>query len=184
MSVTFLISIVVFVGVAALVAGVAMFMRGDPEAEVEERLSVLTGAKKRDGKSGDGTEISELLAKAREGTKSPIEQFVSQYLNLSLLFEQANVNLSVPNFLAIIVGLAVVGFALPMVAGLSAALAPAMAGFLAILPIFWLLMRRKRRLNKFASQLPEALELIARALRAGHSLAAGFSLVAQEMSAK
>ena len=35
---------------------------------------------------------------------------------------------------------------------------------------------------KFAGQLPEALELIARALRAGHSLAAGFNLVAQEMS--
>ena len=33
------------------------------------------------------------------------------------------------------------------------------------------------------SQLPEALELIARALRAGHSLAAGFNLVASEMSA-
>ena len=46
----------------------------------------------------------------------------------------------------------------------------------------WLLLKRKRRLKKFASQLPQALELIARALRAGHSLAAGFSLVAQEMS--
>ncbi len=36
----------------------------------------------------------------------------------------------------------------------------------------------KRRLKKFAAQLPDALELIARALRAGHSLAAGFNLVA------
>ena len=159
-----------------------MVLRGDPEAEVEERLSVLTGAKRAGGK-GEASEISELLAKAREGTASPIENFVSQYLNLKLLFEQANVNLSVPNFLAIIVALAATGFALPMVAGLSAALAPAMAAFLAILPIMWLLMRRKRRLNKFAAQLPEALELVARALRAGHSLAAGFNLVAQEMSA-
>ena len=46
----------------------------------------------------------------------------------------------------------------------------------------WLLFRRKRRMKKFAAQLPEALELIARALRAGHSLAAGFSLVGNEMS--
>ena len=46
----------------------------------------------------------------------------------------------------------------------------------------WLLFRRKRRMKKFAAQLPEALELIARALRAGHSLASGFSLVANEMS--
>ena len=37
--------------------------------------------------------------------------------------------------------------------------------------------------RKFAAQLPEALELIARALRAGHSLAAGINLVATEMSA-
>jgi tight adherence protein B len=51
-----------------------------------------------------------------------------------------------------------------------------------MLPIAWLMFRRKRRLAKFAAQLPEALELTARALRAGHSLAAGFRLVASEMS--
>ncbi len=46
----------------------------------------------------------------------------------------------------------------------------------------WLLWRRKKRFKKFASQLPGALELIARALRAGHSLSAGFQLVGQEVS--
>ena len=40
---------------------------------------------------------------------------------------------------------------------------------------------RGRRLAKFGKQLPEALELMGRALRAGHSLAAGISLVGQEM---
>ena len=42
-------------------------------------------------------------------------------------------------------------------------LGPVMAAFLAFLPLMWLLFRRKRRMKKFASQLPEALELIARA---------------------
>jgi tight adherence protein B len=79
-------------------------------------------------------------------------------------------------------GLAVTGLMLPTMAGFSVMLGPVMAAFLALLPIMWLLFRRKRRLKKFASQLPEALELIARALRAGHSLASGFNLVAQEMS--
>jgi tight adherence protein B len=37
-------------------------------------------------------------------------------------------------------------------------------------------------LRAFAKQLPDALELIARALRSGHSLAAGFHLVSDEMS--
>ena len=39
------------------------------------------------------------------------------------------------------------------------------------------------RLKKFAAQLPDALELVARALRAGHSLAAGMHVVAEEMPA-
>src|SRR5439155_18616843 len=38
-----------------------------------------------------------------------------------------------------------------------------------------------RRLNKFSAQLPDALELVGRALRAGHSLAAGMHVVAEEM---
>jgi tight adherence protein B len=37
------------------------------------------------------------------------------------------------------------------------------------------------RLKKFAAQLSYALELVARALRAGHSLAAGMHVVAEEM---
>ena len=40
----------------------------------------------------------------------------------------------------------------------------------------------KSRLEKFGQQLPEALELISRALRAGHSLASGINLVAEEMA--
>ena len=37
------VCIVVFVGVTALVIGIAFTMRGDKEQEVEDRLSVLTG---------------------------------------------------------------------------------------------------------------------------------------------
>lgn len=184
MSPTLLVAIAVGVGVGALVACVALFFRGDGEAEVEDRLSTLTGEKKSSLLSGDSkSSMNDLLAKAREGTNSPIEDFVAQYLNLPLLLEQADVAFTVQHFLAFVVCLGAVGFALPMVAGFSVALAPILAGALAILPIAWLIIRRKRRLGKFAAQLCEALELIARALRSGHSLSAGFSLVAQEMSA-
>jgi tight adherence protein B len=43
------------------------------------------------------------------------------------------------------------------------------------------MLRRRNRLRKFAKQLPDALELISRALRAGHSLGSGFNLCAEEM---
>jgi tight adherence protein B len=45
----------------------------------------------------------------------------------------------------------------------------------------WMFWRRKRRFKKFAQQLPDAMELIARALRSGHSLASGLNLVVNEM---
>ncbi len=156
-------------------------LRGDREAEVEERLSVLTGNKKSRGQS-EAAQMTELLSTMRAEGAGSLEQFVSRYLNLRLLFEQANVAMTVPTFCMICGGLAAFGLLLPSVAGLSVTLAPLMALFLGVLPILWLLMKRKKRLKKFASQLTQALELIARALRAGHSLAAGFSLVAQEMS--
>jgi len=50
-------------------------------------------------------------------------------------------------------------------------------------PFGWLWNKRRTRLNAFAAQLSDAMELIARALRAGHSLAAGMHVVAEEMPA-
>jgi tight adherence protein B len=50
-----------------------------------------------------------------------------------------------------------------------------------ISPFVWLYWKRKTRLAAFAAQLPDAMELVARALRAGHSLAAGMHVVAEEM---
>jgi tight adherence protein B len=171
----------VFFGVAALVGAVAFFMGGNREAEVEERLNALTTGTKGRGKA-ETAQYKELLSSMRNDGTSAVERIVSRYLNLRLLFDQANVSMSVPKFLLICGSLAGVGLILPSVAGFSVVLGPVMAGFLAFLPVVWLLFKRKRRLKKFAAQLPEALELIARALRAGHSLAAGFNLVAQEMS--
>ena len=57
----------------------------------------------------------------------------------------------------------------------------ALAGYVLVIPFMALYFKRKRRLAAFGRQLPEALELIGRALRAGHSLASGFKLVADEM---
>jgi tight adherence protein B len=41
--------------------------------------------------------------------------------------------------------------------------------------------RKKKRIKRFLDAMPEAVELIGRALRAGHGLASGMRLVAEEM---
>lgn len=52
----------------------------------------------------------------------------------------------------------------------------------AVLPFLYLYWRKARRMAKFQRQLPEALELIARALRAGHAFFVGLKLVGEEFS--
>jgi len=58
---------------------------------------------------------------------------------------------------------------------------PAVAVVFGLLPLAWLLWRRRSRFKKFGKQLPDALELVGRALRSGHSLASGMQVVVQEM---
>ena len=50
------------------------------------------------------------------------------------------------------------------------------------LPFIFLNMKRTRRIHKFEEEFPEALDLIARALKAGHAFVTGLKMVADEMS--
>src|SRR5262245_55778640 len=51
----------------------------------------------------------------------------------------------------------------------------------AFLPLAYVQWIRARRLRKMEEQLPDALDLIGRAMRAGHALPSGLQMVAQEM---
>jgi tight adherence protein B len=51
---------------------------------------------------------------------------------------------------------------------------------LACSPIFYLVLKKKKRMSRFEAQLPEALDLIARALKSGHAFASGMKMVAEE----
>jgi len=59
-------------------------------------------------------------------------------------------------------------------------LLPFMAG-LAYLPFFSLVLKKNRRMQKFEAQLPEAMELMARALKAGHAFSGALKMVVEEM---
>lgn len=49
------------------------------------------------------------------------------------------------------------------------------------LPYKALQMKKKHRIKKFEKQLPEALDLLARGLKAGHAFASGLQMVGEEM---
>ncbi|QDU90104.1 Bacterial type II secretion system protein F domain protein [Pirellulimonas nuda] len=174
-----LISFLVFVGVAGLIAALAMLSGDKREDEIDQRLAELTGGKKK-GKSAK--ESGGLMNASWETGSSAFEQALANHLNLHRMFVQADTSLNLSKFLLICVGSGAVGFTAAAAIGLPMKFSPVLAIGMTFLPFAWLSFKRKSRMKKFAGQLPEALELVARALRAGHSLASGMSLVAHEMS--
>jgi tight adherence protein B len=56
------------------------------------------------------------------------------------------------------------------------------AGPAAWLPLAYVGRRRARRLRKLEQQLPDALDLLTRALRAGHAFGAGLQMIGEEMA--
>ncbi len=178
MSLTLIVSISAFIGVAALVGGVAMLVRGATDNVAEDRLGMLTG---KSSKKRRSEKEATVIAKPLNDVPNALEEIASRVLNLSLFLEQADIQISPTNFLMIMGGLGVLGALLVVIGGFSILFAPLGALLFAPLPLLWAAFRRSRRKKAFAKQLPEALELIARALRAGHSLGSGFHLVANEM---
>jgi len=177
-----IIGIAAFIGVAALVGGVALMFRGHPASSIENRLDLLTGANTPSAAKEGLLKEGSVLAQPLDAVPGLLETWISRFGNLRLLFEQADTSLTMSRLVLMSVIIAVAGAGLSAAAGLHFALIPVVAVILAFLPLLWLLWRRKRRMKAFAVQLPDALEMLARALRAGQSLAAGFNMVAGEMS--
>lgn len=173
-----LIIIAGFVGVTALVGGVAVMVLGGNDEKLEDRLTQLTTNKRPDVK---GSVLKEGTLEAFAASGGMVESLMTKLGRFHLLFEQAGTNLTPEKFFILSAGLGAGGAIAVIASGLHPGLAPVCGIVAAFMPLMWLMWRRKKRFRKFGSQLPGALELIARALRAGHSLAAGFQLVGQEV---
>ena len=172
------ISLLIFLAVTAIV-GYFSFVMSNDSGRLTDRLDSITGRKKKDD------ETANILKKTafEHDKKSLLEMIMPSLPSLHKLIAQADANIQSNTLVGIGLVLGLLGFTASWMAGTSIFLAP-IAGFVMFLvPFAWLLNKRRGRLKKFASQLPDALELVARALRAGHSLAAGMHVVAEEMPA-
>ncbi len=179
-----LIALAAFIGVAALVGGLATALRDKPASKVEDRLELLTGAgASAAGKDLLGDKPTSVLAQPLDNVPNLFDRLFERFGNINLLFEQADTSLTLTRLLAISGVIAGAGVVLGMAIRIHIALLPLVGVTLGIVPFFWLMMRRKRRLKQFGAQLPEALEMLSRSLRAGQSLGFGFNMVANEMGA-
>src|SRR4051812_20421480 len=177
--VTTLIIIASFIGVACLVGGVATLLgRGSGGTAVEERLDVLTGTATSVARAKENE--PSLLQSPLNDVPNFMEDFVKRFFNLRAFLQQADSQLTPTKFLILSLAIGLGTAVLLPILRVPFYAAP-LGILLGCVPFIALYLKRKRRLAAFGKQLPEALELIGRALRAGHSLASGFKLVADEM---
>jgi len=175
-----LISLAAFIGVTGLVAAIAMLLKSNDGGAIEDRLDVLAGKKAAATQQNSVTKEA-LLQEGLKGLSGLAAKIFERFENLKLLFVQADSPMKPEFFFMISAVAAAVGVLVAFVSRTPIPLYPVFGLCFGVMPLMWMFWRRKRRFKKFAQQLPDAMELIARALRSGHSLASGLNLVVSEM---
>ncbi len=169
------IFLIVLVAVFATVAYFTEPSEGDKR--VRERLTGLKAYRKNDDpeegimRQVTFSSIPSLDRFLRENKLAP---------KLLLMLEQAKVPWTVGRFFFYTACMVVVGATLGnwrIPAGFVGWIPGVVLGFL---PFLWVVYKRATRLRRFNLQLPDAIDLISRALRAGHALPSALLTVAEE----
>lgn len=178
-----LISIAAFIGAATLAAAVFTLARDFHATKAEDRLEVLAGIKMpgSEAKTANKGIVKEDLAELGKGALQGLGSLSSGFGSWGLFLEQADSPVNLSQLIMICAGCAVIGAVGAVIGNAPAPLYPVCGAIVAMFPVLWLKMRRGGRFKSFAKQLPDALELIGRALRSGHSLNSGLHVVVSEM---
>lgn len=178
----YLFATLTFIAVVLLIEGAYLAWNSSrgPEAErVARRLRVMSA-----GGHGDEQAIS--IVKERLLSKTPgVQRILLQMprvATLDRLLQQSGLSWSVAEFL----GISLLAFALPFFAtgffAIPWLLRLALACAAATLPYFYVTRVKSKRLTRIEQQLPDALDLMGRALRAGHAFPTALKMVGDEMS--
>ena len=151
-------------------------IRNPDRNKIRNRLKALSF-------TDDASDIPDILRK-RMLSEVPIWDRILSSLSvakrLDRLLEQANIQQPLGFFVLLTLLLALAGF-LGISFTTTSPVTPIIVGaLLGAIPFYYVCTKKKRRMKKLESQLPDGLALIARALRAGHAFSSGMSLVVDE----
>ncbi|KRB87024.1 type II secretion system F family protein [Noviherbaspirillum sp. Root189] len=177
-----IISLLVFLTVVLLLEGLYLLWRnyrGPRAKKIEMRLNALSASSKR-------VQSSSILKQQTLSDVPALERFLSSMpraLGLQGFIDQSGLQWTVSRLLlscaatGIFAYLAVTAFAHQ--AMLTATL---ISIFVSAMPFLYVYAKRSSRLKKLEQQLPDAIDLIIRALRAGHAFSSGLQMIGEEMS--
>lgn len=173
--------ITIFLILLVAVFATALYFTEPSEADkrIRKRLSEL------DRLSLDGDHDEEIVKHVIFSRVAVLDGFLRNNviaLKLQLMLDQAKLHWTVGRFFAYSAGVIVVGAIIGnwWVPVGFVGWVPGLA--MGIVPLLWVLYKRSVRFRRFTLLLPEATDLIARALRAGHSLPSALVSVADEMA--
>ncbi|HET9491392.1 MAG TPA: type II secretion system F family protein [Methylomirabilota bacterium] len=166
------IAILVFIGVFSLVLG--GWWAAGVRRRVRERL--VAAAEPTEQWTG----VVQDSQAQRRGLVSLLSR-TELYARLTRLVEQAGRRDAAPRVVTMIAVFAALGGVVGAVR-LGGAQWSLLLGLIGgALPVLYLLYLRRHRVRRFSEQFPEALEMMSRAIRAGHALAGSIQLVGDEM---
>lgn len=177
-------AIATFLICIAVIAGAYWLLVVEPEkadaARLKKRLrqGVATASDLVVGVATDETRASSIPAIDRL-----LRQNAGFTASVERLLVEAGLTMPAGVFLSLSFLSAAIGWAIGLgVTGyVVVALLLAMLG--GALPLFVVRFKRNKRLTAFEEQFPEAVDLVARALRAGHAFTTGLGIAAEEMPA-
>lgn len=144
--------------------------------ELKRRLSALGGG-------GAGPQLAGVLRMGKLAVNPAIDALLRTMkvaARLEALLEQTELEITVAQLMAYMGIGGMLGFMLAVIGsgGIMFLILPLLFG---LMPLFFVLFKRNQKNTKLSQQLPDALEMMARSLRAGHALSSAFKMVATEM---
>jgi tight adherence protein B len=169
--------------VALLTFGIVMFVfRPSPDQKaLDRRFDDLKSSSS--GELGDPTEVKQILKVQHEGSFGWLEDVVDSspfYRMLQLLLLQSDSKMNVGAVLASCLGVAIGVMAVTFVFTAMLAIAIPVGLLAGVLPFLVLRIRRNRRVSKFNRSLADCIDMMARSLRAGHSMIAAINIIAEQ----
>jgi tight adherence protein B len=173
----------VFLFVVFLVFGIYYLIAIAPETEkrnkIKHRLMELSGATPEDVKK-ELEVIKRDQVSAIPFLQDALPKF-SQTGRIQKLIQQADIKLNVGTYFLITLVSFALGYLLSRLLIVFLIMNILAGCAAATLPTLLILYKRKRRFRKFESLFPEALDLLTRAVKAGHAFNTGVEMIAQEM---
>jgi tight adherence protein B len=176
-----LVVLMFLVGVGAVMGGYALAVRLPAILEarrLNQRLADLSAPIATEGGEAN------LVKRAAAGPLPMIDKLMTDSKaghGLSKLIDQSGVNTTPSAIIVISLALGLVA-ALVASASVAVPLVP-LAAFAAgaAIPTIYLKFKKSRRMARFEEQFPEALDLLSRALRAGHAFQTAMGMVADDL---